>query len=96
MEPDIIDEIKGFIRLRVVEDPNLPISDTEEIIRQGLIDSMGIMRLITHLQKLYGVPHFEYQDITLENFRTPLRIQEMLMKYLAAREDPAPRYAKLD
>lgn len=49
----------------------------ENLIRQGLIDSMGVMKLTIFLEKRFGV-EIELEDITAENFETLSRISELI------------------
>jgi len=47
------------------------------LIRQGLIDSMGVMKLIIFLEKRFGI-EIELEEITAENFETLSRISELI------------------
>ncbi len=47
------------------------------LIRQGLIDSMGVMKLITFLEKRFGI-EIELEEITAENFETLSCIRKLI------------------
>jgi len=49
------------------------------LIRQGLIDSMGVMKLIVFLEKRFGI-EIELEEVTAENFETLSRISELIAR----------------
>jgi acyl carrier protein len=80
-ETEIVRDIIRFFKSDILNNENANISEHADIISEGLIDSMGIIRLLTHLQALYGVDDFDNSDLTLDNFRTIKRIATMMSKY---------------
>jgi len=49
------------------------------LIQQGLIDSMGVMKLIVFLEKRFGID-IELEEITAENFETLDHISRLVAK----------------
>ena len=49
------------------------------LIQQGLIDSMGVMQLLTFLEKRFDIA-IDLEDITAENFETIDRIGELVAR----------------
>lgn len=79
--------IIAFLAREILNDEGASIGEDDELIAQGLIDSMGIVRLMVHLQKLYGVRDFDRSDLTLDNFRSVSRIAKMVDRYRSVREE---------
>lgn len=49
------------------------------LIHQGLIDSMGVMKLSTFLEKRFGI-EIELEDITAENFETLEQVSRLITR----------------
>ncbi len=55
------------------------LNDTESLIDSGIIDSLGVMKLITYLEKTFDIG-VDADDITPENFDTIQEISLMVQK----------------
>ncbi len=73
--------IKTFIAVDLVGQPQLVIADNDDLLLNGLVDSLGVIRLIGFLEDQTGV-NIPPGDVTIENFGT---IQAMAI-YLEARQ----------
>jgi acyl carrier protein len=82
---DIRRAIAAFIRTEVLNDASATIGESDELVGEGLIDSLGIVRLMVHLQRRYGIADFDKSDLTLDNFRTIARIADMIARYRLTR-----------
>ena len=51
----------------------------ESLLESGLLDSMNILELVAHLQRVYGV-EFTTEDMTHRNFETIDAIGKLLAK----------------
>jgi acyl carrier protein len=80
-EEEVVLDIISFFKSDILNNDAAEISEHADIISEGLIDSMGIIRLLTHLQILYDIKDFDNTDLTLDNFRTIQRIADMIAKY---------------
>ena len=78
---EIIEDTIAFIRNEIINDTKLEIALDSNLIFSGLIDSLGIVMLITHLQKLYSIEEINYQDMVLDNFLNLNSIADMILKY---------------
>ena len=69
MKPtEIQSEILNFIRNELLSDrPDIQIGPEEDLLSENLLDSMGIMRLVSFIDERYqfAVPP---EDVTIENF----------------------------
>ena len=80
-QEEIVLDIISFFKSDILNNDAAEISEHADIISEGLIDSMGIIRLLTHLQILYDIKDFDNTDLTLDNFRTIQRIADMIARY---------------
>jgi hypothetical protein len=80
-------EVVRFVLVEVVNDPSMQLGPDDPIIEQGLIDSMGIIRLLIHLQRTYGVGELDHADIVLDNFRSARHVAVMFDRYLGDAPD---------
>ena len=74
-------EIIHYIKTELLGQPELDLTSDEDILTTGLIDSLGIMRLIAHLEERYKIT-VPAEDMTIEYFMTVDAISE----YVAARQ----------
>ena len=63
--------------------PNYVVADDEHLLEKGVVDSMGMVELITFLQDQFGVEPAD-EEITEENFATLKRIAGFVGRKLAA------------
>jgi acyl carrier protein len=62
--------IKEFIVKELIRDKNnANIGSEENLIESGLIDSLGIQKLIGYLEETFAI-HFDDLDLLPENFET--------------------------
>lgn len=66
---ELNERIKQFIAVEMVGQPNLQIGDDEDLLLSGLVDSLGVVRLIAFLEEQTGVS-IPPGEITIENFGT--------------------------
>lgn len=48
-------------------DKRVTISGSDDLLVSGLLDSLGVMRLVAHIEQKYGV-RIPPEDITIEHF----------------------------
>ena len=70
--------IVDFVRDEMAGDDSLEIDLDENLLTSGLVDSVGIVRLIAHLKESLGV-EVPPNDLVPANFRT-IRIMAAYMK----------------
>ena len=63
MEAKIIDYIKS----ELAGDPNAALTADDDLLNSGLVDSMGVMRLIAFIEEEFNVK-IPPQDLVIENF----------------------------
>ena len=67
------------------EDPSL-LTETTSLISGGILDSIGITRLVTHLEGRYSV-RFESEEITVDNLDTMLLIVSAIERKLNSKQN---------
>jgi acyl carrier protein len=72
------DQIKQFIIVEVSPELKLQrISDDEALLESGIVDSLGILRILAFIDETFGVD-LASDEIRLENFRTIRSICELI------------------
>jgi acyl carrier protein len=69
MNVELNERIKHFIATEMVGQAQLQIGDDEDLLLSGLVDSLGVVRLIAFLEDETGVS-IPPGEITIENFGT--------------------------
>jgi acyl carrier protein len=74
----IKESIRHFIATELaVGGANTAIADSDLLLEQGIIDSFGIMTLLSFLEEKFSV-HIEGDDLTPENFSSIMTISELV------------------
>ena len=67
---DVKLEIKAFINSEILgEDFDVQLTDDTHLIDAGIIDSMGIMKLLTYLEDTFSIK-IDGDDLVPENFES--------------------------
>lgn len=63
------DQMRTYITSELLMKPDYALGDSDELLLSGLVDSLGAMRLIAHLESLYEfkVPP---EDVLIEHFES--------------------------
>jgi acyl carrier protein len=82
-----IQELAQFIEKNMLgDDRKTNVSDTTPLIENGLIDSMGLMQIVSFLEERTGV-RVPDDDVTPDNFETLDAIEKMVERLRARRAD---------
>lgn len=71
-----IDALLKFVGAELVS-RNTVVQADDELLLSGLVDSLGVVRLIAHIEEVLGVK-VPPEEVTLENFQTVRAIAEFL------------------
>lgn len=74
----IKESIRSYISEELLEDEE-PVGDQENLLADGMVDSIGMLRLIGFIEESWGVS-VPLEDITIENFRTIEAMHDYLVK----------------
>lgn len=78
-----IDEIRAYIRDRILMDPDLTLGEDEDLLLSNILDSLRVMLLVSHLEERSGLT-IPPEDVTLENFQSLRQINAYLERRRAA------------
>lgn len=78
----MIQKIRAYILSDIASDENLSISDDDDLLGSGIIDSMGIMKLVAFIEKETNVK-IPPGEIVIENFMNLNAIEH----YLKTKQD---------
>lgn len=79
---DIVSELERFLIAEVAVDFDLDkksIAPDENLITQGIIDSMGILKLVSFMESKFGIK-INNEDIVPENFQTISTLNKLIEK----------------
>jgi acyl carrier protein len=75
------DQIRTFVEERLAKGKGLTVaSDSESLTEAGIIDSLGIFRLVSFLEEAFQLPVAD-EDITHENFRSIDAIRDYVIAH---------------
>ena len=81
-EAQIINETRAYITENFLyARPDYVVGDDEHLLEKGIVDSMGMVELITFLQDQFGVEPAD-DEITEDNFATLQRIAGFVTRKL--------------
>ena len=67
---NVNEKIREFIQTEVADGNGaVPLKDTDELIEEGILDSMGIMKLLTFLEENFSI-RLNEDELVPENFET--------------------------
>jgi len=73
-------KLKEFIMTEVSPDLNLPqLDDDEPLIESGIIDSLGVLKIMAFLDEEFGID-LSAEQIKLENFKNVTSICSLIEK----------------
>ena len=74
MQPSIENQIRQWLAVNILfSDGDIPASDHDSFLDNGLIDSLGVMELVNHLKTEYRLDVAPL-DVTPENFDSVSRV----------------------
>lgn len=77
-----IDAIRVHIQHDILNDPQQMISDDQDLLLSGLLDSLSVIRLVAWLEKQYNCA-IPAEDVLVEHFGSLQQIQDYLQKRIA-------------
>ena len=62
------------------------VEDDDNLLKDGMVDSLGMMRLVAHMEEIVGAP-VPPSDFTIENFRDINALGDYLGRLIAGTEN---------
>lgn len=72
----------AFITEEILSDAQIKMDAQEELLYSGLVDSMGMMRIVRFVEKTYKID-IPFEDMTVDNFKTV----NSLSNYILSKSD---------
>jgi acyl carrier protein len=73
----IKEEVLGFIRSNFMFDNGAAVEDDQSLLGSGIVDSTGILELISFLESKYGIK-FRDEELVADNFDSLRSISEFV------------------
>ncbi|MCB8926223.1 MAG: acyl carrier protein [Ardenticatenaceae bacterium] len=61
--------LKDYIREELMNGANSELDESENLLAAGIIDSLGILRLVSFVEEKFGI-EVPDEDVTIENFQS--------------------------
>lgn len=61
--------LKEYIREELMNGANGELDESENLLAAGIIDSLGILRLVSFVEEKFGI-EVPDEDVTIENFQS--------------------------
>lgn len=86
MDPDAVEQTitDHIVEEFLYERPDVVLDSEFPLVQEGVVDSLGIFRLLEFLQASFGIA-IEEQDVVLENFVDIAAITRLVLAKLSAR-----------
>lgn len=81
-------DVRDYIAREILKDDEIEIAPDRQLIRDGVLTSIGLMKLIEFLSDKYSIA-FEDDDYNVENFQTLHAIQLLLERRVESQQTAA-------
>jgi len=61
--------LKEYIREELMNGSNSELDESENLLAAGIIDSLGILRLVSFVEEKFGI-EVPDEDVTIDNFQS--------------------------
>lgn len=79
---DILESLKRHIAVKIMKKSDgFVLADDEPLIEQGIVDSLGILSLLSFVEEKFSV-RITDNELTPENFATPYAMAKMIQEKL--------------
>lgn len=58
-----------YIKNEIMRNRNAKLSDDEDLLSSGILDSLGILQLVAFIEKTFGI-HVPDEDVVFDNFQS--------------------------
>ncbi len=76
-----IESVQTFIQAEIAPSRNVELTNSTNLIEGGIIDSLGVMKMIAFVEQKYSVT-LNPDDLVPENFETLDAITALLNRYI--------------
>jgi acyl carrier protein len=72
--------ITEYIKKEIVRNDKATISEDEDLLSSGVLDSLGILQLVAYIQDTFGI-EVPDKDVVYENFHSIKSLDDYLKQY---------------
>ena len=72
--------LMDFIKNDIMRNRNAKLSEDEDLLSSGILDSLGILQLVAFIEKSFGI-RIPDEDVVFDNFQSLNAMAEYLQKY---------------
>lgn len=76
----ILAAVKGFIATEVLSGDEVTFDASTDLIEEGILDSMSLVRLIAFLEERFGIDLLD-EDVVPQNFQTLRALESLVTRY---------------
>jgi acyl carrier protein len=69
--------LTDYIKNEIMRNGNAKLSDDEDLLSSGILDSLGILQLVAFIEKTFGI-HIPDEDVIFDNFQSLSSISNYL------------------
>lgn len=83
---DTLERLRTYVTSRFARDGSVPLGADDDLLREGILDSIAIMEIAGYIEETFGLP-VRSDDITVDNFQTLASITRLVERNLGAQPD---------
>lgn len=72
--------LKDYIKDEFLRNPNAQLDENEDLIGTGILDSLGILRLVAYIEDTFGI-EVPDEEVIYENFHSLTAMESYLKKH---------------
>ena len=72
--------LTDYIKREFLHDPNANLNEDEDLLSSGVLDSLGILKLVAFIEESFGI-QVPDEDIAYENFMSISALASYLRSY---------------
>lgn len=81
-------EVRDYIAREILKNNDIEITSSSQLIKEGLLTSIGLMKLIEFLSEKYDI-QFEDDDYNVQNFETLQAIEQLVQRHVGSQATAA-------
>jgi acyl carrier protein len=72
--------LMDYIKNDIMRNRNAKLSEDEDLLSSGILDSLGILQLVAFIEKTFGI-RIPDEDVMFDNFQSVRAMADYLQKY---------------
>jgi acyl carrier protein len=72
--------LTDYIKGEIMRNRNARLNDDEDLLSAGILDSLGILQLVAHVEKTFGI-QIPDEDVVYDNFKSVAALTSYLRQY---------------